>query len=160
MLGANYNANLQILQTGQVVAIRHEMIHGTRLIPLDGRPHLSPRLRQLGGDSRCHWEGSTLVVDTTNFTAMPNFRAPSSLARQDIIAVNQRVQAITVDQKRLRDNLRETPKESPLFARYLKTLEDQEQEMDELSAKLQALHVDEAKTKAAYDDYLAALTAE
>ena len=85
MLGANYNANLQILQTGQVVAIRHEMIHGTRIIPLDGRPHLSPRLRQLGGDSRGRWEGSTLVVDTTNFTATPNFRAPSSLGRQDII---------------------------------------------------------------------------
>ena len=85
MLGANYNANLQILQTGQVVAIRHEMIHGTRIIPLDGRPHLSPRLRQLGGDSRGRWEGSTLVVDTTHFTATPNFRAPSSLARQDII---------------------------------------------------------------------------
>ena len=85
MLGANYNANLQILQTGQAVAIRHEMIHGTRIIPLDGRPHLSPRLRQLGGDSRGRWEGSTLVVDTTNFTATPNFRAPSSLGRQDII---------------------------------------------------------------------------
>jgi DNA repair exonuclease SbcCD ATPase subunit len=81
-------------------------------------------------------------------------------SRQDIIAVNQRVQAITVDQKRLRENLRETPKESPLFARYLKTLEDQEQEMDDLSAKLKALHGDEAKTKTAYDDFLAGLTAE
>ena len=84
MLGANYNANLQILQTGGVVAIRHEMIHGTRLIPLDGRAHLGPALRQLGGDSRGRWEGDTLVVDTTNFTGTTNFRAPTSIARQDI----------------------------------------------------------------------------
>ena len=81
-------------------------------------------------------------------------------ARQDIQAVNARVQAITTDQKRLRDNLRETPKESPLFQRYLKTLEEQEKEMDDLSAKLKALQGDEAKAKAAYDDYLANLSAE
>jgi hypothetical protein len=81
-------------------------------------------------------------------------------ARQDIQAVNARVQAITVDQKRLRDNLRETPKESPLFQRYLKTLEEQEKEMDDLSAKLKTLQGDEAKTRAAYDDFLANLSAE
>ena len=81
-------------------------------------------------------------------------------ARQDIQAVNTRVAAITADQKRLRDNLRETPKESPLFQRYLKTLEEQETEMDDLSAKLKTLHGDEAKAKAAYDDFLANLSAE
>jgi hypothetical protein len=81
-------------------------------------------------------------------------------ARQEIQAVNARVQAITTDQKRLRDNLRETPKESPLFQRYLKTLEEQEKEMDDLSAKLKTLQGDEAKTRAAYDDYLANLSAE
>jgi hypothetical protein len=81
-------------------------------------------------------------------------------ARQDIQAVNARVQAITTDQKRLRENLRETPKESPLFQRYLKTLEEQEKEMDDLSAKLKTLQGDEAKTRAAYDDYLANLSAE
>ncbi|HEX3152769.1 MAG TPA: DUF4139 domain-containing protein [Gemmataceae bacterium] len=80
--------------------------------------------------------------------------------RQDIQAVNSRVQAITVDQKRLRDNLRETPKESPLFQRYLKTLEEQEKEMDDLSAKLKSLQGDEAKGKAAYDEFLANLSAE
>jgi len=86
MLGANYYANLQILQTGGLVVIRHEMIHGARIVPLDGRGHLGPGLRQLGGDSRGRWENDTLVVDTINFTDVPNFRAPSSLARQDIIA--------------------------------------------------------------------------
>jgi hypothetical protein len=86
MLGANYYANLQILQTGGLVVIRHEMIHGARIVPLDGRGHLGPGLRQLGGDSRGRWENDTLVVDTINFTDVTNFRAPSSLARQDIIA--------------------------------------------------------------------------
>jgi hypothetical protein len=81
-------------------------------------------------------------------------------ARQDILAVNTRVQAITADQKRLRENLRETPKESPLFQRYLKTLEEQEKEMDELSAKLKTLNGDEAKARSAYDTYLANLSAE
>jgi hypothetical protein len=80
--------------------------------------------------------------------------------RQDIQAANQRVQTITVDQKRLRDNLRETPKESPLFQRYLKTLEEQEKEMDDLQAKLKTLQGDEAKTRASYDDFLANLSAE
>ena len=81
-------------------------------------------------------------------------------ARQDIQGVNARVHAITADQKRLRENLRETPKESPLFQRYLKTLEEQEKEMDDLSAKLKTLQGDEAKTRAAYDDFLVNLSAE
>jgi hypothetical protein len=45
-----------------------EMIHDARIIPLDGRPHLPPTIRQWTGDSRGRWEGDTLVVDTTNFT--------------------------------------------------------------------------------------------
>src|SRR5262245_50284764 len=81
-------------------------------------------------------------------------------ARQDIQAVNTRVQTITTDQKRLRDNMRELPRDSELFKRYLKTLEAQETEMDDLQSKLKALHADEAKAKAAYDDFLANLSAE
>lgn len=80
--------------------------------------------------------------------------------RRDIQTSTQRIQTITVDQKRLRDNLRETPKESPLFQRYLKTLEEQEKEMDELQAKLKTLQGDEAKTRSTYDEYLANLSAE
>jgi hypothetical protein len=86
MLGSTYNANLQILQTPAVVAISHEIIHGVRVIPVDGRPHLLPDVRQLGGDSRGRWEGDTLVVDTTNFTDKTNFRGPPSSARQDIFS--------------------------------------------------------------------------
>jgi hypothetical protein len=80
--------------------------------------------------------------------------------RQDIQAANTRVQTITADQKRLRDNMRELPRDSDLFKKYLKTLEEQETEMDQLQAKLKTLHGDEARTRAAYDDFLANLSAE
>jgi hypothetical protein len=63
-----YNNGNEILQAPGVVIIRNEMIHETRVIPLDGRPHLSPAIRQFMGDSRGHWEGNTLVIETTNFT--------------------------------------------------------------------------------------------
>jgi hypothetical protein len=56
------------------VAINIEMIHETRLIPLDGRPHIGRNIRQWLGDSRGRWEGNTLVVETTNFTAKAEFR--------------------------------------------------------------------------------------
>src|SRR5262245_3901971 len=80
--------------------------------------------------------------------------------RQDIQAANVRVQTITNDQKRLRENMRELPKDSDLFKRYLKNLEEQEKEMDDLQSKLKGLHADEARTRAAYDDFLANLSAE
>jgi hypothetical protein len=63
-----YNNGNQIVQAPGYVAIRNEMIHETRLVPLDGRPHLSPVFHQFMGDSRGHWEGRTLVVETTNLT--------------------------------------------------------------------------------------------
>lgn len=62
-----YNNGYQILQAPGYVAIVYEMIHDARIIPLDGRPHVGPNIRQWMGDSRGHWEGQTLVVDTTNF---------------------------------------------------------------------------------------------
>jgi hypothetical protein len=86
MLPPTYNANLQILQTSDHVIISHEMIHDNRIIPLDGRPHFPPSIRQLAGDSRGRWEGDTLVVDTTNFTNKTNFRGPPRSTRQDIFA--------------------------------------------------------------------------
>ena len=60
-----YNNNFQMFQTPEYVAILNEMVHDARIIPLDGRPH--GNIRQWKGDSRGHWEGNTLVVDTTNF---------------------------------------------------------------------------------------------
>jgi hypothetical protein len=51
-----------------------EMIHDARIVPMDGRPHDSPNIRKWMGDSRGHWEGNTLVVDTINFTDKTSFR--------------------------------------------------------------------------------------
>ena len=74
MLPAAYNNNMQIVQGPGYVAILHEMNHSVRIIPTDGRPHAPQSIRQWRGDSRGHWEGDTLVVDVTNFTARNPFR--------------------------------------------------------------------------------------
>jgi hypothetical protein len=74
MLPGPYNNTYQIYQTAEHVAILSEMIHETRVIPLDGRPHVAGGVRKWTGDSRGHWEGDTLVIDTTNFTGKTNFR--------------------------------------------------------------------------------------
>src|SRR5712691_5296656 len=63
-----YNNGNQIVQSPGDVLFRNEMIHEARIIPLDGRPHVNSNIRTYMGDSRGHWEGNTLVVDTTNFT--------------------------------------------------------------------------------------------
>ncbi len=63
----------QILQTPDFVTLTLEAIHETRIIPLDGRPHVPQSVRQWSGDSRGRWEGNTLVVDTTNFSPRSNF---------------------------------------------------------------------------------------
>jgi hypothetical protein len=76
-LRAGYNSYYQILQTPGYVVILMEMAHDARIIPLDGRPHPPSTVRQWMGDSRGHWEGDTLVVDTTNY-APRGFRTESS----------------------------------------------------------------------------------
>jgi hypothetical protein len=72
--GVNDNNLLEIVQTPGHVAMLHEMNHSTRVVPTDGRPHLPQNIRQWQGDSVGRWEGNTLVVDTTNFTGLSNFR--------------------------------------------------------------------------------------
>ena len=74
--GFGYNHNYQILQTPTHVAVLIELIHDTR-IPLDDRPHISDDVRQWLGDSRGHWDGDTLVVETTNSTDKTNSRIPT-----------------------------------------------------------------------------------
>jgi hypothetical protein len=81
MLPAGYNNNYQIVQSPDSVAIVIEMIHDVRIIPLDSKPHLPSRIRRLLGDSRGHWEGRTLVVETTNFTDRTNFRGSGEQLR-------------------------------------------------------------------------------
>ncbi len=63
-----YGNGNRIVQTPNEVAISYEMVHDTRVIPLDGRPHISSKIRQYLGDARGRWEGNTLVVETTNLT--------------------------------------------------------------------------------------------
>ena len=72
MLPFIFNNNVQIFQTREYVTIYNEMIHSARIVPMDGRPHGT--IRQWMGDSRGHWEGSTLVVDTVNFSEKASFR--------------------------------------------------------------------------------------
>jgi hypothetical protein len=74
MLPGPYNNNFQIIQTRDQVIILNEMIHDARVIPFDGSPHLASNIRQWMGDSRGHWDGHTLVVDTTNFSGKYSFR--------------------------------------------------------------------------------------
>jgi hypothetical protein len=77
MLPSGYNNNYRIVQNRGYVMIFNEMIHDARIIPLDGRPHLPQNIRLWMGDSRGHWEGDTLVIDTTNFTDKTAFRGAS-----------------------------------------------------------------------------------
>ena len=68
-----YNSYQQIVQTPGHVAMYQEMAHDVRLVPLDGRPHIKNSTRQWNGDPRGHWEGDTLVVETTNFSSKSDF---------------------------------------------------------------------------------------
>jgi hypothetical protein len=81
MLAGAYNNNYQIVQVPGYVMILVEMIHDVRIIPLDGRPHLPQNVRQWMGSYVGHWEGETLVVETTNFTDKTAFRGSSENMR-------------------------------------------------------------------------------
>ncbi len=76
-LGGAYNNNFQLFQTPEHVAILHEMVHETRIIPLQVRSHLDSTIRQWLGDSRGRWEGNALVVETTNFGDKRSYRGSS-----------------------------------------------------------------------------------
>jgi len=79
LLPTRYNSNLQIVQGAGYVAIEAEEIHDVRMIPTDGRPHINKNIRLWYGDSVGHWEGDTLVVDTTNFTDQTPFPGAQNL---------------------------------------------------------------------------------
>ena len=82
---AGYNSYYQIFQTADHVVIEQELIHTTRIIPLDGRPHVSDDIRQWHGDSRGRWDGDTLVVETRHFSPQSNFRS----AREHLLLVER-----------------------------------------------------------------------
>jgi len=78
MVPSAYNNNVQIVQTRDSVMILNEMIHSARIVALTGRPHPPKSIRSLTGDSIGHWEGDTLVVDTTNFLQDVGFRGATA----------------------------------------------------------------------------------
>ena len=73
-IGSWYSSNYQIFQSPEYVVVFQELIHEARIIPLDGRPHLPNTITQWMGDSRGHWEGSTLVVETMNFDPKTSYQ--------------------------------------------------------------------------------------
>jgi hypothetical protein len=95
MLPGAYNNNLQILQTRDYVLLISEMIHDARVVPLDGRPHAPATIRSWTGDPRGHWDGDTLVVDSTNFSERSNFRG--SRAGLHLVERFRRVDAQTLE---------------------------------------------------------------
>ena len=76
---AGYNSNLQIIQGDGYLVIVTEMIHDARVVAMNGRPHLPSNVRQWYGDSIGHWEGDTLVIDTTNFTDQTPYAGAQNL---------------------------------------------------------------------------------
>jgi hypothetical protein len=85
---AGYNSYFQIVQSKDAVAIHSEMIHDVRIIPLDNHPHVGENTTLWLGDSRGHWEGNTLVVETTNFNDRTNFlfsKAAGSLEHMKLV---------------------------------------------------------------------------
>ncbi len=95
LLPGPYNNNLQIVQTRDYVVIANEMIHDVRVVPLDGRPHLPAAIRRWQGDPRGHWDGDTLVVETTNFTDRTTVRGSDTQLR--LVERFRRVDARTLD---------------------------------------------------------------
>ena len=101
-LPGGYNQNLQILQTPNHVAILYEMMRETRIIPLDGGPHLADGVRLWHGDSRGRWEGDTLVVETTNISPKAHFRGSAGGLR--LVERFARVDADTIDHEVMIDD--------------------------------------------------------
>ena len=90
-----YNQNLHLFQTPDHVVLVTEMVHTVRVVPLDGRPALSDGVRQWSGDSRGHWEGETLVVETSNFNDQRGWRG--STTNMKLVERYTRVDADTLD---------------------------------------------------------------
>ena len=78
MIPGGYNNNMQVFQTPDTVVIFNEMVHDARIIPLDGRPRISDQIQQWAGQSRGHWDGDTLVVETTHFSDLRASYEPTS----------------------------------------------------------------------------------
>jgi hypothetical protein len=98
ILPAAYNSNVRIAQSPGYVMIEYEWNSEVRIIPLDGRPHLSQNIHRWHGDSRGHWEGNTLVVETTNFRPGATFQGANPKTLK-IIERFTRLDAGTIEYK-------------------------------------------------------------
>ena len=99
-----YNNNYQIVQTPEHIAIRYEMMAETRIIPIDGRPHVGPGIRGWIGNARGRWEGDTLVVETTNYNDKATFRFPAANETLRVIERFTRVSDGQIDYQFTVDN--------------------------------------------------------
>ena len=96
MAPSAYNNNVQVFQTEDTVVLYNEMNHNARVVPLDGRDHLSASIGQWVGDSRGRWEGDTLVVETTNFLRETNFMRGATTPNLTLVERLTRVDADTL----------------------------------------------------------------
>ena len=92
LLPTGYNNNLQIAQSPDSFVMIPEMMPGARVAPIDGRPHLPADLRTLRGDQRAHWDGDTMVIETTNLTDRTAFRGSS-----ENLKVTERLSMVDAD---------------------------------------------------------------
>jgi hypothetical protein len=102
MMPANYGNSYRIVQSPGYVAISYEMVHETRIIPLDGRPQIGSTIRQYMGEPRGRWDGNTLIVETTHFKDDPVYRGsnPATLRlieRFTLTAPDKIEWSVTVD---------------------------------------------------------------
>ena len=100
VIPGGYNENLQIFQTSDYVAILHEMVHDARIVPLDGRPHVPTGIRQWMGDPRGHWDGDTLVIESTNFSAKTmsfNDSLTSGMGSGQTLHLTERLRRVDAD---------------------------------------------------------------
>ena len=102
-IGSWYSSNYQIFQSAGYVVVFQELIHEARIIPLDGRTHLPGSIPQWMGDSRGHWEGNTLVVDTTNFDSKTSYQGSRDTLH--LIERYTRVDENTIDYRFTIDDL-------------------------------------------------------
>ena len=93
-----YNNNIQIVQNQDHIVILTEMVHDARIVPLDGRPHADEAIGQWTGDSRGHWEGDALVVETRNFNGLTHsFSRMGSSKNKKLVEKFTRVAADRID---------------------------------------------------------------
>jgi hypothetical protein len=93
MIPVMYGNTYQLAQAPGYVLITYEIVHEARVIPLDGRPHVGASIRMHMGDPRGHWDGDTLVVETTNFTDAAAYRS----ARGGGLRVTERFTRVAAD---------------------------------------------------------------